>query len=64
MTALLTSTAAPPDVRRFRLLLHEPGDVFEIRIPKHGILRASHGCLARCLATLCPEGQRPVTVVT
>ncbi len=27
---------APDDVRRFLSLLHEPGDVFEIRLPKYG----------------------------
>lgn len=36
MTALSPPTGAPLDVGRFLLLLHEQGDVFEVRIPKHG----------------------------
>jgi len=39
MSAIAPSTGAPPDVWRFLLLLHEPRDVFEIRIPKHGKFR-------------------------
>jgi|GEM_PF-1135299 len=36
MTAERRPTNSPHVVRRFLLLLHEQGDVFEIRIPKHG----------------------------
>ncbi len=36
MTAERRPTSSPHDVRRFLLLRHEQGDVFEVRIPNYG----------------------------